>query len=146
MDHVSREQPCLKYRYTAISRKVVGKSASDNPERYCGWFWVHCSSRKATKVGLTATLSGSVLIVSHITFQVCRVHFFRQPFSKYLYIRYTCIYRNGVLRSLSGELRNGALQIWRGVVCFSGDFTFCTNILNSISTPHKHSFSLLVMY
>ena len=25
--------------YTAISRKVVGKSARDNPERYCGWFW-----------------------------------------------------------------------------------------------------------
>ena len=23
--------------YTAISRKVVGKSARDNPERYCGW-------------------------------------------------------------------------------------------------------------
>ena len=30
--------------YTAISRKVVGKSARDNPERYCGWFWVHYSS------------------------------------------------------------------------------------------------------
>ena len=24
--------------YTAISRKVVRKSARDNPERYCGWF------------------------------------------------------------------------------------------------------------
>ena len=24
--------------YTAISRKVIGKSARDNPERYCGWF------------------------------------------------------------------------------------------------------------
>ena len=24
--------------YTAVSRKVVGKSARDNPERYCGWF------------------------------------------------------------------------------------------------------------
>jgi len=23
---------------TAISRKVVGKSARDNPEKYCGWF------------------------------------------------------------------------------------------------------------
>ena len=32
--------------YTAISRKVVGKSARDNPERYCGWFWVHRSSKK----------------------------------------------------------------------------------------------------
>ena len=25
--------------YTAISRKVVGKSARDNPERHSGWFW-----------------------------------------------------------------------------------------------------------
>ena len=24
--------------YTAISKKVVGKSARDNPEGYCGWF------------------------------------------------------------------------------------------------------------
>ena len=31
---------------TAISRMLVGKSARDNPERYCGWFWVLCSSRK----------------------------------------------------------------------------------------------------
>ena len=26
--------------YTAISRKVVGKSARNNPERHCGWVWV----------------------------------------------------------------------------------------------------------
>ena len=25
-------------QHTGISRKVVGKSARDNPERYCGWF------------------------------------------------------------------------------------------------------------
>ena len=43
----------------------------------------------------------------------------------------------------SGELRNGAVQIWRGVVCFSRDFTFCINISNSISTPHKHSFFII---
>ena len=28
----------LPYGHTAISRKVVGKSAHDNPERHCGWF------------------------------------------------------------------------------------------------------------
>ena len=28
----------LQVLYTAISRKVVGKSARDNPKRYCGWF------------------------------------------------------------------------------------------------------------
>ena len=43
----------------------------------------------------------------------------------------------------SGELRNGALQIWRGVVRFNRDFTFRINILNSISTPHKHSFFII---
>ena len=26
--------------HTPISRKVVGKSVRDNPERHCGWFWV----------------------------------------------------------------------------------------------------------
>ena len=29
---------------TIQSRKVFGKSACDNPERYCGWFCVHSSS------------------------------------------------------------------------------------------------------
>ena len=33
-------------RYTAISRKVVEKSARDDPERYCGWFLAHCFSKK----------------------------------------------------------------------------------------------------
>ena len=31
---------------TAVSRKVVGKSVCDNPERYFGWFLVHCFSNK----------------------------------------------------------------------------------------------------
>ena len=30
-----------------------------------------------------------------------------------------------------------------GVVCFSRDFPFRINILNSISTPHKHSFFII---
>ena len=45
--------------------------------------------------------------------------------------------------SNSGELRNGAVQMWRGVICFSRDFTFRINILNSISTPQKHSFFII---
>ena len=34
------KQPSLiqVYMYKAISRNVVGKSARDKPERYCGWF------------------------------------------------------------------------------------------------------------
>ena len=32
--------------HTAISRKVFGKSARDNTERYCRWSWVHCYLKK----------------------------------------------------------------------------------------------------
>ena len=87
--------------YTAVSRKVVGKSVRDNPERRCGWFLVHCFSKKfkrmareamdvclrglkeTTKVGSTATVSRtSVLIISHITFRDCRVHSFCDNLSR----------------------------------------------------------------
>ena len=41
--------------YTAISRKVVRKSARDNHERYCGWFWIHCFSKKFERMAQKAT-------------------------------------------------------------------------------------------
>ena len=85
--------------YTAISRKVVRKSARDNPERYCGWFWVHCSSKKFERMAREAmdvclrvlkesnksrfdsySVRNSVLIISHITFRDCRVHIFPTTF------------------------------------------------------------------
>ena len=86
---VSREKP-LRARegtdnkvnpHTAILRKFVRRSAHYNPKRCCGWFWVHCSSLdkeiwengtrghrqgKATTEDSTATVSNSVLIISHI--------------------------------------------------------------------------------
>ena len=40
--------------HTAVSRKVVGKSARDNPERYCGWFSVHCFSKKFQRMAREA--------------------------------------------------------------------------------------------
>ena len=43
------------YVYTAISRNVVGKSTCDNPERYCGWFCGHCSSKKFERMVREAT-------------------------------------------------------------------------------------------
>jgi len=78
--------------YTAVSRKVVGKSARDNPERYCGWFLVHClangkrghgrmfarakgKQQKYSRFDLTASRT-NVLIISYITFRDCRVHSF----------------------------------------------------------------------
>ena len=58
VENVAAERACQNYwgganfpPYTAISRKVVGKSARDNPERHCGWFWVLCSSKKFERIG-----------------------------------------------------------------------------------------------
>ena len=40
IDEVTMIEPhaLSEFLYTAISRKVVGQSARDNPERYCGLF------------------------------------------------------------------------------------------------------------
>ena len=82
----------LVYNYTANLRKVVGKSACDN--------LVHCFSKKfqrmalkamdvccerekkATKVGLTATVSGRVYWSYPIYYLLglSRAQFFQQPF------------------------------------------------------------------
>ena len=90
-----------KYLYTAISRKVVGESARDNPEKYCGLFWVRCSSKKFERMAREAidvclrmlkkgnngrfdncSVRNSVLIISHITFRGCRVHIFSDNLSQ----------------------------------------------------------------
>ena len=101
------------FKYTAISIKVVGKSARDNPKKVL-WValralsfkeiwkngtgghrhnYVYEYSRKATKVGLTASvLSNSVLIISHISFQDCRMHISCANFLEtavYMYTLYT---------------------------------------------------------
>ena len=67
---------------TAISRKIVEKSARDNSERYCGWFWVHCFSKKFECLRVlkesnkskfdSCSVGNSVLNISHITFRECR--------------------------------------------------------------------------
>ena len=35
---VTKGASARTHAHTAVSRMVVGKSARDNPERYCGWF------------------------------------------------------------------------------------------------------------
>ena len=40
------------------------------------------SERKATKVGSAATVSGTVLIISHITLRDCHVHIFSNNLSR----------------------------------------------------------------
>ena len=62
--------PFFIYIFSYFETEVVGKSARDNPVRYCGWFcfkgierpWTYVCKwkRKATKVGSTAAVSGTV--------------------------------------------------------------------------------------
>ena len=84
----------------SISRKFVGKSARDNPERYCGWFWVQCSLKKFERMAqeamdVFATAKGSNKSrfdwlhcqeqgIDHILFYLpglSRAHFFRHAFN-----------------------------------------------------------------
>ena len=86
---------------TAILRKVVRKSARKNPERYCGWFWIHCYSKKFERMTRESTevclrvlkesnksrfdsysVSNSVLIISHNTFRDCRMHILSDNLSR----------------------------------------------------------------
>ena len=80
---------------TAVSRKVVRKSARDNPARYWGGFEFTVLQRNLKKNCLRVlkesnktkfnsySVRNSVLTISHITFRDCLVHIFlRQPFSK----------------------------------------------------------------
>ena len=88
--------------YTAISRKVVAKTlhatipkGNMRYDQYtCSW---HCSCRTyfccfplahmsmASLPFFEISLKTSDLKTTHNTFRDCRVHFFRQPFSKQLY-------------------------------------------------------------
>ena len=88
------------FGYTAISRKVVGESARDKPERYCGWFWADCFSKKFKRMAGEAvdiclrvlkesnesrfdsySVRNSVLIISQNTFRDCSVHSFSDNLS-----------------------------------------------------------------
>ena len=87
--------------HTAISRKVVGKIAFGNPDRYCGWFWFYCSWKKFERMVREAmdmclrvlkesnkrrfdsySVRNSVLIISHITFRGCCGEFFSDNLSQ----------------------------------------------------------------
>ena len=87
--------------HTAISRKVVGKIACGNPDRYCGWFWFYCSWKKFERMVREAmdmclrvlkesnkrsfdsySVRNSVLIISHITFRGCCGEFFSDNLSQ----------------------------------------------------------------
>ena len=92
--------------YTAVSRKVVEKSARDNLERYCGWFLVHCFSKKFQRMARNSmdvclrvlkesnksrcdSYSVKNKCLDYIPYYLSglsRALFFRPPFWKQLYI------------------------------------------------------------
>ena len=92
---------CCLIVFTAISRKVFGKSAPDNPYRYCRWFWVCCSSKKFERMARGAMdvclrvlkesnkrnfdsycLEQCIDHIPHYLSGSSGAHFCRQPFSK----------------------------------------------------------------
>ena len=123
-----RKEASRRYPFTAISRKVVGKNARDNPERYCGWFWVLCSSKKFEKMArktkdiclrvlkesnksMFDSYSRQEQCIDHIPYYLLglsRAHFFRQPFSN------NCIHmdnlRHGQSKTVSHEENNVMTQ------------------------------------
>ena len=86
--------------YTAISRKVVRKSARNNPKGCWEWFWVHCSSKKFERMALEPmdiclgvlkesskskfdSYSRQEQCIDHIPYYFLGLsctHFFRKPF------------------------------------------------------------------
>ena len=50
---------------TAVSRKVVGKSARDNPERCCGWFCLPCSKKFERMAREATDICSQVLVKSN---------------------------------------------------------------------------------
>ena len=89
------------YRILLFRERFSEKCARDNPERYCGWFWILCSSKKFERMAREAmdvclrvlkesnksrfdsySVRNSVLVISHITFRDCRVHIFSDNLSR----------------------------------------------------------------
>ena len=126
--------------YTAISRRVVGRSARDNTERYCGWFCVRCSSKEFERIAREAmdirlrmlkesnksrfesySARNSILIISHIAFRDCRMHNFSDnlPRNSFIYqtvstksVAISILFSNsdGALKVLEGRLFNKGIQ------------------------------------
>ena len=46
------------YRILLFRERLSEKWARDNPERYCGWFWILCSSKKFERMARDSGGSG----------------------------------------------------------------------------------------
>ena len=97
--------PFFIYIYSYFEIEVVGKSARNNPVRYCGWFLVRCFSKEFERMARevmdiclwvlkeskksrfdSCSVSNSILIMYHldITFRDCRAHIFSDNLSQHV--------------------------------------------------------------
>ena len=106
------EKGCRKKVHATILKGIVGdfkctvfqrnlKESYGRPLIYVCECW-----RKVTKVGSTATVvRNSVLIISHITFRDCRVHFILDKLS-----RNSCINANVTYRPFTNLVRDEVIS------------------------------------
>ena len=102
-----------------------------NPERYCGWFWIHCSPKKFERTTREAmdvclrelkqsnksrfdsySVRNGVLIISHITFRGCGVDTFSDNLSW-----------NSCMHSSVGSLGTD-VTLWRNIIAKIFDRVF----------------------
>ena len=133
----------LIFQVHSYFEKGCGKSARDNPERYYGWFWIHCFSKEFERMTGDAmdvclrvvkessksrfdslSVRNSVLIISHITFRDCRLHIFSDNRS-----RNSCI--------LCQDHGQSFLTIWTSR-------TFLTTKRGNIHQLRQYDYSFLV--
>ena len=69
--------------YTAVSRKVVEKSARDNLERYCGWFFLRVLKESNKSRCDSYSVKNKCLdYIPYYLSGLSRALLFRQPFWK----------------------------------------------------------------
>ena len=70
------------YRILLLRERLSEKWARDNPERYCGWFWILCSSKKFERMARDSGGSrggAPPLCLDQIQARRAEKNFFRRP-------------------------------------------------------------------
>ena len=78
--------PYIKPHYTILlfRERLSEKWARDNPERYCGWFWILCSSKKFERMardsgGSRGEGGAPPLCLEQIQARRAEKNFFKRP-------------------------------------------------------------------
>ena len=93
----------VAFQIQLFRERLSEKVHATIPERYCGWFWIHCFSKKFERMtreamdvclralkesnksrfdSLYNSVRKSALIISQVTFRDCRLQIFPDNFSR----------------------------------------------------------------